>query len=103
MRWIQVYKPKCNYQKAIFNAIDRYLTTHPATLEPSQSLQPSPPLPTEIFVAPPVRRAARDPVPERLQRLGQKFDAVGRDPCHRFLVKAGVAFVGVFESRRLTR
>src|SRR6266852_5056918 len=31
--WIPGYKPKRNYQNAIFDAIDRYLTKHPAILE----------------------------------------------------------------------
>src|ERR1035437_10167194 len=30
--WIPGYKPKRNYQNAIFDAIDRYLTHHPAIL-----------------------------------------------------------------------
>src|ERR1022692_2706598 len=29
MPWIPGYKPKRNYQNAIFDAIDRYLTKHP--------------------------------------------------------------------------
>src|SRR5271170_4298738 len=65
MPWIPGYKPKRNYQNAIFDAIDRYLTAHPATLEPA-SLQPAPALPSEIFVPPPAVTA--QPVPERLQR-----------------------------------
>jgi hypothetical protein len=34
MPWIPGYKPKGNYQNAIFDAIDRYLTKHPDILEP---------------------------------------------------------------------
>src|ERR1700686_3771084 len=45
MPWIPGYKPKRNYQNAIFDAIDRYLTNHPAALEPAQILAPPPPLP----------------------------------------------------------
>ena len=45
MPWIPGYKPKRNYQNAIFDAIDRYLTRHPAILEPAVSPPPSPPLP----------------------------------------------------------
>src|SRR5712675_2434031 len=63
MPWIPGYKPKRNYQNAIFDAIDRYLTTHPATLEHAPILAPPPPLPAEIFVAPPTLTAA--PIPER--------------------------------------
>src|SRR5208282_6520175 len=52
MPWIPGYKPKRNYQNAIFDAIDRYLTKHPDVLE---SVPASPPpvthLPAEIFVA----------------------------------------------------
>src|ERR1035438_9939751 len=33
MPWIPGYMPKRNYQNAIFDAIDRYLTRHPAILE----------------------------------------------------------------------
>src|SRR5271166_235583 len=32
MPWISGYKPKRNYQNAIFDAIDRYLTKHPDIL-----------------------------------------------------------------------
>src|SRR6266404_4035776 len=43
MPWIPGYKPKRNYQNAIFDAIDRYLTKNPAMLEPAASpLAPSP-------------------------------------------------------------
>src|ERR1700675_3325227 len=49
MPWIPGYKPKRNYQNAIFDAIDRYLTKHPAILDPAQILAPPPPLPAEIF------------------------------------------------------
>src|ERR1700758_720183 len=51
MPWIPGYKPKRNYQNAIFDAIDRYLTKHPATLEPATIVPPPPPLSSEIFVA----------------------------------------------------
>jgi len=33
MPWIRVYIPKRNYQNAIFDAIDRYMTTHPGIME----------------------------------------------------------------------
>src|SRR6266478_5119513 len=79
MPWIPGYKPKRNYQNAIFDAIDRYLTRNPTILEPAASpLAPSP-LPAELFVAPPILTSADKPIPERLQRLLQKFDPVERD------------------------
>ena len=53
MPWIPGYKPKRNYQNAIFDAIDRYLTRNPAILEPAQALPLPPPVPAEIFVPSP--------------------------------------------------
>jgi hypothetical protein len=102
MPWIPGYKPKRNYQNAIFDAIDRYLTNHPAILEPAQSPPPVPPLSGEIFVAVPTLKAASEPVPERLRRLVQKFDPVERDHRNRSLGRAGEAFVVDFERRKLT-
>src|ERR1700704_735830 len=58
MPWIPGYKPKRNYQNAIFGAIDRYLTEHPAILEPAQTTPPVLPLPAEIFVPSPILAAA---------------------------------------------
>jgi hypothetical protein len=101
MPWIPGYKPKRNYQNAIFDAIDRYLTRNPAILKPAQ-VPPSPPaVPAEIFVAPPILTAADKPVPERLRRLVQKFDPVERDHLNRTLGKAGEGFVIDLERRLL--
>src|SRR5271163_4251344 len=102
MPWIPGYKPKRNYQSAIFDAIDRYLTHHPAGLEPSVTPPPAPPLPAEIFVPPPALTVPAGPVPERLRRLVQKFDPVERDQRNRSLGKAGEAFVVDVERRQLT-
>ena len=100
MPWIPGYKPKRNYQNAIFDAIDRYLTKHPGALEPAIGLPP--PLPAEIFVPAPTLTVPAGPVPERLRRLVQKFDPVERDSCNRALGKAGEAFVVDVERRKLT-
>ncbi len=100
MPWIPGYKPKRNYQNAIFDAIDRYLTAHPGTLQPAPILQPRPAMPSEIFVPPPAVTA--EPVPERLRRLVQKFDPVERDHCNHLLGKAGEGFVVELERRQLT-
>src|ERR1035438_6023441 len=93
MPWIPGYKPKRNYQNAIFDAIDRYLTKHPAIIEPMPILQAAPPLPAEIFVAPPPLATANVRVPEHLRRLVCKFDPVERDHRNRALGKAGEEFV----------
>jgi hypothetical protein len=101
MPWIPGYKPKRNYQNAIFDAIDRYLTNHPAILEPASNLPPPSVLTAEVFVHPPALTPT-GPVPERLRRLIQKFDPVERDSCNRALGKAGEAFVVDVERRQLT-
>jgi hypothetical protein len=104
MPWIPGYKPKRNYQNAIFDAIDRYLTKNPSILEPGQTTPAPPaPIPSEIFVAPPILAVANEPIPERLRRLVQKFDPVERDHLNRTLGKAGEAFVVDLERRRLTQ
>lgn len=102
MPWIPGYKPKRNYQNAIFDAIDRYLSKHPAVLEPAVSVPPATPLPAEIFVPPPILTILSQPAPERLRRLVQKFDPVERDHRNRALGKAGEAFVVDVERRQLT-
>ncbi|MFZ0296830.1 MAG: DUF3883 domain-containing protein [Candidatus Sulfotelmatobacter sp.] len=100
MPWIPGYKPKRNYQNAIFDAIDRYLTVHPAVLVASPS-PPEPLLSTGIFVEAPPLRADDESVPERLRRLVQKFDPVERDHRNRSLGKAGEEFVIDVEKRQL--
>jgi hypothetical protein len=102
MPWIPGYKPKRNYQNAIFDAIDRYLTNHQAVLESPRSLQPPRPLPTEIFVAPPTL-TPNEPIPSRLRRLIGKFDPVERDHHNRSLGQAGEAFVVDLERRQLAK
>jgi hypothetical protein len=101
MPWIPGYKPKRNYQNAIFDAIDRYLTVHAATVEPAPNLSPLLPSPSEVFVTPPTLTTAKPPIPKRLLWLIQKFDPVERDHHNRALGKAGEAFVVGLERRLL--
>ncbi len=103
MPWIPGYKPKRNYQNAIFGAIDRYLTKNPDVLEPIPTSPVVPSLPGEVFVTPPTLTAVDGPVPEPLRRLVQKFDPVERDHCNRALGKAGETFVVDLERHELTR
>lgn len=100
--WIPGYIPKPNYQSAIFDAIDRYLTRHSNILELAQ---PSPlvtPEPSATFVDPPLSKTSDRPIPERLQRLARKFDPAKRDELNRALGKAGEAFVVDVERQRLS-
>src|ERR1051326_8483860 len=58
MPWIPGYKPKRNYQNAIIDAIDRYLTKHPAIVDSVPPEPPTPPItPASMFVNPPNRIA----------------------------------------------
>jgi len=101
MPWISGYKPKWNYQNAIFDAIDRYLTKHSGILDPVPRRQLVQALPKETFVETPIPTPARERIPERLRQLVVKFDPVERDHCNRSLGEAGEAFVVDFEKRRL--
>lgn len=101
MPWIPGYKPKRNYQNAIFDAIDRYLTKHPEILELVPASAIAAPPPSEIFVEPPKLTPDDQWIPERLQRLVRKFDPVERDHLNRSLGKAGEEFVVDLERRRL--
>ena len=102
MPWIPGYIPKRNYQNAIFDAIDRYLSCQPAILErvPVPTVATVPP--ANVFVDPPIRSADPGPVPERLRHLVRKFDPVERDFRNRALGKAGERFVLDLERRWLT-
>jgi hypothetical protein len=102
MPWIPGYKPKRNYQNAIFDAIDRYLTKRPDLLERAPTLPAPLSSPSEIFVEPPQLAAASERIPQRLRRLVRKFDPVERDYRNRSLGKAGEEFVVDVERRRLT-
>jgi len=101
MPWIPGYKPKMNYQNAIFDAIDRYITNHKSILEPAPVPLSVLPSPAEIFVPPPVLRATEERIPERLRQLIGKFDPVERDYRNRSLGKAGESFVVDLERNRL--
>jgi len=101
MPWIPGYKPKRNYQNAIFDAIDRYLTTHAGILKPAPRQQPTPPKPSHIFVEPPVKGPITEKIPQKLRQLIAKFDPVERDHLNRSLGKSGESFVVDLEKRRL--
>lgn len=100
MPWIPGYRPKKNYQGAIFDAIDRYLTIHPGAVEQTSS-EPPPLSSEDVFVSRPAR-TGKTPVPQRLRRLVEKFDRVERDHRNRSLGKAGEAFVVDLEKRKFT-
>jgi hypothetical protein len=102
MPWIPGYKPRSNYQNALVDAVDRYLTGHLALLEAAPASQTMFTSPAEVFVSSPVLAESNEPMPERLKRLVGKFDPVERDYRNRALGKAGEEFVVHLERRQLT-
>jgi hypothetical protein len=100
---ISGYKPKRNYQNAIFDAIDRYLSTHPNAVyqqAPAAVLHVAEE--EELFVEPPRLTPAIER-PLRLQQLVNKFDPVERDFRNRSLGKAGEEFVLEVERMSLVK
>jgi hypothetical protein len=102
MPWIPGYKPKWNFQNAIFDAIDRYLTQNPHSAELPSSPQPVQGPVDAIFVSAPNPHKDDNDVPKRLRQLVAKFDPVERDRRNKTLGEAGERFVVDFEQRRLT-
>src|SRR5579863_1270316 len=68
MPWISGYRPKTNYQNAIFGAIERYLTQHPDILESARISPIAPTIPSVVFVDPPIRAPVNDQMPDALRR-----------------------------------
>lgn len=77
--WIEGYKPKRNYQSAIFDAIDRYLSAQREVIDLTY-------VPCAVV---------------SLTELERKFDPVERDFRNRRLGQAGEAFVVEAERQRL--
>lgn len=100
--WIPGYIPKRNYQKAIFAAIDRYLTLNPAILEHVPVSSTTRQTLADVFVESPALKDTAEPIPEPLERLVRKFDPVERDRRNRALGKSGEEFVVNLERYRLT-
>ncbi|MEQ8695789.1 MAG: DUF3883 domain-containing protein, partial [Bauldia litoralis] len=92
MEIIPGFKPRRNYQAAIFPAIDRYISQHEETLlgmaEPRQEWIPE----VSLFVDTPESTDARAR-PPGLESLVRKFDPVERDRRNRQLGRAGEALV----------
>lgn len=120
MPTIRGYRPKRNYQNAIFDAVDRYVTAHPEVLDwgaagvgLAKAVSHAPEdaglfgvsEAQAIFVDdnPPAPGAPREPRPPGLERLVRKFDPVTRDFRNRQLGLAGESMLVDFERRRLEK
>jgi len=99
--WIRGYIPKRNYQGAILDAIERYLTGSPEILDRTPGAVVSSAPASAIFVPAPIPELAPVPIPKRFQELVRKFDPVERDYRNRALGAAGEEFVVDLERRRL--
>lgn len=99
---IKGYRPKANYQGAIFDAIDRYLSAHRALLTPAPPVIIGAAEAQAIWEeAPPAPDFSKPPRPERLERLVRKFDPVERDFRNRALGEAGEQRIFDMECARL--
>lgn len=102
MPWIPGYKPKRNYQAAIFGAIDRYLSAR--GLPDYQHIPPvilSAAEEGDVFIVPPAALDVVESRPPLLTNLLRKFDPVERDFRNRVLGTAGEEFIMGIERRRL--
>ncbi len=100
--WIWGYKPALNYQDALFDAVDRYLSGHRQALDAQPVASPTIVLdPADVFTDMPA--AVIRPRKVRLERLVRKFDPVERDFRNRQLGRAGEEFVVDLERRRLSQ
>jgi hypothetical protein len=99
--WIWGYKPAPNYQDALFDAVDRYLSGNRDVLE-RPDLAVSTPVTSldSVFTTMPVTESR--PRREGLERLIRKFDPVDRDFRNRQLGRAGEKFVVDLERHRLS-
>lgn len=99
---IRGYKPKLNYQNAIFDAIERHLPANLSQLDLTPMMGAGLAEPQALFEEPPpVPDFTAEPKPPRLERLIRKFDPSERDFRNRALGKAGEALIIDFERRRL--
>jgi hypothetical protein len=99
--WIRGYKPRVNFQKAIFPAIERYISSHTEVLVPVTDTPTTPTLGDQVFVDPPEISETSGNLDKGLRRLVRKFDPAARDQNNRALGKAGEEFVVRVERARL--
>ncbi len=101
--WIFGFKPAHNYQGALFDAIDRYISKGSiARYEQPSSVPLFVKEDAKVFVPVPALEPTAV-IPEKLERLIRKFDPVERDFRNRALGKAGEEFVLDLERKALSR
>lgn len=102
-RWIAGYKPMANFQKALLEGVERYLSDQDFSQIATIFLAPEGlSEETQLFIDMPPARIARDePTPPVLARLLRKFDPASRDERNRALGKAGEELALYAERNRL--
>lgn len=101
--WLPGYAPAANYQNALVDAVDRYISNHRELMErPAPIYRPETIDPEVFVVAPPLMTDSEKTTP-RLNQLIRKFDPVERDRLNRALGRAGEEFVLEVEKTRLAR
>jgi Domain of unknown function (DUF3883) len=98
---ISGYKPLPNFQNSILDAIDRYLSLNPQSLNLGQSIRNFGEAPS-LFIEPAPALEPPSHKEKELVRLIRKFDPVERDFRNRSLGKAGEELVLAFERQQLT-
>jgi hypothetical protein len=100
--WIWGYKPAPNYQEALFEAVDRYLSGNRNIVEHQPAAPPLTVLLTDVFTEMPA--TATRPRRPALERLVRKFDPVERDFRNRELGRVcdGTTSLALETSSRLT-
>lgn len=99
--WIPGYRPKENYQAALFDAIDRFLNRHAAFLNTVPAVDAGRISASDLFVAAPGKDLRGGEWRDSLAPLARKYDPVERDYRNRSLGSAGEEFVVLVEQQRL--
>ena len=102
--WVEGYKPKANFQKALIDGVLRWLEAHPDWLKPgSHSGVGGVGEPPSLWIGPPPsHRNEPSPIPvDFMAALARKYDVAERDAQNRALGKAGEELVLVNERRTL--
>lgn len=101
MPWIEGYKPKANFQRALVDGVERHLVRDPIAFEVPR------PMPVAglhegeaiFFEQPP--EALPDQVPKILERIVRKFDPALRDARNRQLGSKGEELIWLSEQSNL--
>jgi len=91
--WIPGYKPAFNFQMSLADAVDRWLTAHPAWLTrlSGDALATTRGDHLQLKLGPPPTQS-NEPPPDELEQMlhvARKFDIAGRDERNRALCRAG--------------